>query len=414
VAQGPATSANQVPIRPADAIGGLLNARATAIRDDDRGAWLAGLDPRPVDAKARRFRAQQQQVFDRVTGLRPTLWSYQVTGGSALPRVRRTSRGGGAWLADVQLNYQLIAGGPQVRRQEFLTMVQRDGGWRIEGDTDGATARDVWDLGPLSHASGRRCFVVGARSRVRQINELAAECTRPARTVDAAWGNSWARRTVLTVPENLQQLAVLLGRGGTGGPGTAHGTGATAGLDRTAAVTIGPDDAAADDVLINGAAFDELTATGRRVVLTHELVHVATRATGSRYAPTWLEEGYADYVAYRGTGLSAQQVAGDALDAVRAGKLPDQLPSTDDFNAAGSQAASAYGLSWVAVGLIANHFDAGAARVRGIRAFYQQVAAKPGAGDAAVDATLTRIGLHGTAGFIPIWRARLARLAGTR
>jgi hypothetical protein len=230
--------------------------------------------------------------------------------------------------------------------------------------------------------------------------------------VDAAWGSAWYRRTVLTVPENLRQFAVLLGRGGAGA-GRGLTTDATAGLARTAAVTIGPADGAADGVLINGAAFDQLSATGRRVVLTHELVHVATRATGSRYAPTWLEEGFADYVAYQGSGLSAQQVAGDALDAVRANRMPTELPGTDDFNAASGAAAAAYGESWVAVGLIAEHFDPGSARVRGMKAFYQQAAGSSGGRDAAVDQALARIGLGGTEAFIPVWQARLTHLADT-
>jgi hypothetical protein len=397
-----------LPPDPAKAIAGLLAGRATGIRDGDRTAWLAALDPSAGPAPAR-FRVAQGQIFDRVRTLRPVSWAYRVTGGSALPAARRAALGADAWLADVQLEYQLVSGGPQVHREQFLTMVRRGRDWRIAADTDGATGRDIWDLGPIAHASAARCLVVGAASRQVQVTQLAGECDGPARAVDVAWGTSWPRRTVLTVPATVRQLAVLLGRSGAGtGGGTGPPDAATVGLERTAAVTIGPANSAADEVLVNGAAFDELRAIGQRVVLTHELVHVATRATGSSNAPTWLEEGFADYVAYLHTGLPDDQVAGDALTGVRAGRLPAQLPDSDAFNAAGDQASAAYGQAWVAVQLIASR----AGSRQRMKLFYQQAANGAGAPSAAaVDTAFARIGLTGLKAFVPLWQARLEELA---
>jgi hypothetical protein len=218
---------------------------------------------------------------------------------------------------------------------------------------------------------------------------------------------------VLTVPADLSQLAILLGRvpptpigtggstgTGTGGTASTEGSAATAGLEQTAAVTIGPSAGAADGVLVNGTAFDSLSPVGRRVVLTHELVHVATRAAGAGSVPTWLAEGYADHVAYAGTGLTAQQVAGDALAGIRAGRIPAELPGPEDFNAAGDGAPAAYGQSWVAAGLIAE--KAGDR----MREFYLQAG-----GSAGLDPALAAIGLGGTEGFLRLWQARLRDLA---
>jgi hypothetical protein len=202
---------------------------------------------------------------------------------------------------------------------------------------------------------------------------------------------------VLTVPATLRQLAVLLGR--------RNGR-QTDGLSGTAAVTIGPADGAADGVLVNGAAFDQLSTLGRRVVLTHEFVHVAARATGSRFAPTWLSEGFADYVAYRGTGLTTAQVAGAAIDAVRAGHVPSRLPRQGDFDAASAGAETAYDESWVAVGLIA----ARAAGDGEMKRFYQRAAASdddPG----ALDAALAAAGLRDVRSFTAVWQARLRQIA---
>ena len=391
------------PPDPAGAIDGLLRSRVTAVRTGNRAAWLAGLDSSGSSA-SKSFRTAQAQLFDRVWSLHPAAWSYRVTGAEALSARRRKALADpAAWLAEVQLSYQLVTGGPVVRRQQFLTMVGQaagqTGSWRIAADTDGATSRDVWDLGPIAQARSPRCLVLGARSRQAEIAQLAAECGTAASTVDRAWGTGWPRQTVLTVPETLPQLASLLGR--------TPASDATAGLDRTAAVTIGPANAAAEEVLINGAAFDELRAIGRRVVLTHELVHVATRATGSRSAPTWLEEGFADYVAYAATGLTPRDIAGEELDAVRAGSVPARLPSSDDFNAAGDGAALAYGQAWVAVRLIAGRAG-GAAR---LKSFYQQAAVTGTDRTTILDAALARIGLHDTATFVPLWQAQLRSLA---
>src|SRR5690349_21795614 len=153
-------SGDQVPARPAEAIDGLLQARAAAIRDGDKAAWLAGLAQRS-GARVSRFRTAQAAVFDRVRTLRPVSWTYQVAGGYPLPAARRAELGGVAWLADVQLDYRLTAGGPAVRRQQFLTMVPGAGGWLIADDTDGQTGRDLWDLGPVVRASSPRCLVIG-------------------------------------------------------------------------------------------------------------------------------------------------------------------------------------------------------------------------------------------------------------
>ena len=422
-----ATRTNPVPADPAAALAHLLTTRSAAIISGDRAGWLAGVVAGST-AREKAFRTVQAQLFDRVRTVRPVAWRYQVTQGRSLPAARRAALGPTAWVAEVQLTYQLIRGGPQVQRQQFLTVVRRGSDWLIAADTDGTTGRDVWDLGAISQAGSSRCLVIGARTRRTEIEQLATECHRAAATVDAAWGKSWPRRTVLTVPADLADLAVLLGRTtGTASPDATSGTegaasgaspgttgastdttdtDATAGLAQTAAVTIGPADGAADGVLINGGAFDSLSAVGRRVVLTHELVHVATRATGSRSAPTWLVEGYADHVAYAGTGLSAEQVAGDALAEVRAGRVPADLPAVDDFNAAGDGAAAAYGQSWVAVELIAGKAQ-DAAR---LKAFYQQAAVK-GAGAAGLDAALSTVGLGGTTDFVHLWQARLRRLA---
>ncbi|WP_344749472.1 hypothetical protein [Streptosporangium vulgare] len=54
-----------------------------------------------------------------------------------------------------------------------------------------------------------------------------------------------------------------------------------------------------DRVIVLPSGYARLTETGRDVVITHELAHVATGATRGGRVPMWLSEGFADYAGYR-------------------------------------------------------------------------------------------------------------------
>lgn len=397
---GPRAAADSSPAPGAGDLAKLLSSRANAILAGDRTAWLATVASGGGE-ESKRFRTEQVRLFDRVTRLRPAAWGYRFL--TATPLERQTDVTERAFLADVELSYRITRAAPRVHRQQFLSVIRRGDRWLVAADTGGPTDRDVWDLAPVVRADSARCVVIGTSDVAALVRGLAAECDRSADTVDDIWGTAWARRTVLTVPGSLSQLAVLLGRDGT--------SSAPSGLERTAALTVGPAAGPADEVLVNGEAFDKLSRLGRRVVLTHELVHVATRSTGSRSAPTWLSEGFADHVAYAGTGLTPEQVAGEALAAVRAGRLPAALPSATDFDAAGPQAAVAYGGAWVAVEVIAD-------RVRGpagLRDFYRLAGAAPVPGtidgDANLQAALAFAHLADISQLVDAWQARLVDLA---
>jgi hypothetical protein len=102
-------------------------------------------------------------------------------------------------------------------------------------------------------------------------------------------------------------------------------------------------------VTLHREAWARLTPAGRQAVLTHELVHVATDGID---APMWLQEGLAESVALRGSGIP-DRVAAQELAAA---PLPTALPSDADFEAT---PALAYQESWLAVDLLRReHGDA--------------------------------------------------------
>jgi hypothetical protein len=111
-----------------------------------------------------------------------------------------------------------------------------------------------------------------------------------------------------------------------------------------------------DRIVINPAAWDTLGSLGRRVVLTHEMTHLATRSTTVTPPPIWLSEGFADYVAYEATPVPTAIVASDVLDDVRDGKGPKQLPLDDAFDASRGDIAAAYEGSWLACRMLADRY----------------------------------------------------------
>jgi hypothetical protein len=151
---------------------------------------------------------------------------------------------------------------------------------------------------------------------------------------------------LVVLPQSQQDMATLIGSDGEG-------------LAQIAAVTTGTVDdgqSRGDRIVINPAAFGTLGSLGRRVVLSHEMTHVATRATTVRPVPIWLSEGFADYVAYDATPVPTAIVASHVLDDVRDGDGPRRLPEDRDFDAGEGDIAAAYEGAWLATRMVAERY----------------------------------------------------------
>ncbi|MBX6383758.1 MAG: hypothetical protein IRZ07_12415, partial [Microbispora sp.] len=178
-----------------------------------------------------------------------------------------------------------------------------------------------------SVARGGHVIVVGSPRPL--VAEIAALAGRAGRTVTRVWGEHAG--AVILVPRTEEQAAALA---------------APAKVDGLAAV------AAGDRVIVQPAAFARLSATGRLVVVTHELTHVA--AAGPHAVPMWLMEGFADYVGYLDSGLPVRTVAAELAADVAAGKAALRaLPEAADFAA---RPAQAYEEAWLACRYIAARF----------------------------------------------------------
>jgi hypothetical protein len=333
------------PVPSTAAVADLLRRRSRAVQARDRKAWLATVAPGDAALQQR-----QGDLFGRLSELRPTSWSYSLLAPDAvLSTARRSALGAGSFLAHVRLAYQLAQGVGKLQRDQHLTLVQRGGRWLVGGDEDGQQQRDLWDLGPITVARGSRSVIVAARDAPVPATRTAVEADAAARRVDGVWGDEWPRQVVVLVPDTLQSMATLLDRT------------AIDGLSQLAAVTTGElrTDARArgrttgDRVVVNPVAFPRLSALGRGVVLTHELTHVATRADDASAPPVWVDEGFADYVAYLGTPLGVREVAADLLDDPKALRALHDLPADKAFDPGTGQVGPAYAAAWLAMLFVA-------------------------------------------------------------
>ncbi|WP_137292784.1 hypothetical protein [Nocardioides dongxiaopingii] len=250
----------------------------------------------------------------------------------------------------------------------------------------------VWMSGPVAVAREDDVLVVAAAGRGTEPYLRRARAAAPA-VADVV--RDWRPRLVVEVPADTAGLEQALGveAGYYEQIAAVTGTGGTA----TGATT----DGGAVHVYVNPDVFDGLGRVGQQVVLTHEATHVATAAPASG-APTWLVEGFADYVALRDTTLPLTRTAGQVADLVRADGLPAALPDGAEFDTRGPHLGAAYEAAWLVCVTLAERGGQDA-----LVDFYTRV----GEGD-ALDVALRSGFDWDEADLVRAWRDRLAGLPG--
>ncbi|MFE0704851.1 hypothetical protein [Streptomyces sp. NPDC058872] len=363
----------------------LLDRHARALRDRDEAGYLADLDPALLPAA--------RTEFDRLAKVPLSGWSYRVTD------VDRTGEGRATVEAEWGYRIEGYDAGPATT-ERVLDLVRRDGRWYVTGDraAEGAP-QQLWQQGEVTTVTGRHSLVLGVGQSTERLQEIAAAADRAVPAVQGAWSGDWAGRIVVVVPESIEAMGRLLG-----GPAASY--------RGIAAVTTGRLDggprAPADRVTVNPDAYAVLGAFGKQLVLTHEATHVATRARTTKATPVWLSEGFADWVAYRGTGRTAAQAAPELRRAVLAGGVPAELPDDAAFAFGSDQEAlaRAYEGGWLACELIADRWGE-----EELTAFYRAVGEHPGR-DGAVEKALREVLDTTPEDFTADWRTYLQQRLG--
>nr|WP_128376147.1 hypothetical protein [Streptomyces cavernae] len=315
----------------------LLDRRAAAVLDGDAAAFAA-----TSDASAAGEPAAARAVFANLRHMPLAAWSYRLT------QLRRSGTGA---TADAELGYRVDGyDRAPVRAARTLRLTRTDGRWYVASDRPArGSGQQLWEQGPVRAVHGERSLVLGVGQPRAGLRDYADLADRAVPAVSRAWRGEWSQRVVVLVPKTLAGMAALLGAPASGYRGIAAVTTGEAGASARSP---------ADRIIVNPEAYGLLGDLGRRVVLTHETTHVATRAQTSAATPLWLSEGYADWVGYLGSGRTAAQAAPELRTAVREGRAPERLPADGDFAFAGDAArlARAYEGGWLACTMIAGRW----------------------------------------------------------
>lgn len=314
-----------------------------------------------VDPKADSgFLAAQRRLFHNLRGVPLRTWSYPLDTGDVVDvrkvHQRDADSADELWAPKVELRYALSGVDTQpTSRQLGYLFVRRGDDWYVESDTalqDAGvdTWRGPWDFEPCEVRYTNQGLVLSHPSGAQIAQRVAAQLDGAIAEVNAVWGDDeWSGRVGVLVPSGEQEMRALVGN--------------EFAVDSIAAVAIaaGSDShthtATGQRVVFNPNGANKLSDLALRVVLRHEITHIAVRGYTKDGAPMWLLEGFADYVGYRDSGLAMAQAAPNLAAQVRELGPPAGLPSDAQFRADSGQLELAYQQSWSVNRYIAERFS---------------------------------------------------------
>lgn len=246
----------------------MLDRRASAVLERDGTAYRA--TEAPASSVAGQL-ATGEAEFVNLRSLPLSSWSYDLTA---------FRRSGDRATAEAALRYRIRGyDKAPVTAARTLTLLRDDDGvWRVAADEPSREGTEqLWEQGRIRAVRGERSLVLGAGWPAEALREYAGLADRAVPAVTEAWGEDWARRVVVVVPESLEDMAGLLGAPASGYRGIAAVTTGEAG---------GSAKTPADRIVVNPDAYAVLGDLGKQVVLTHETTHVATRAHTDAATPS--------------------------------------------------------------------------------------------------------------------------------
>lgn len=376
------------------AVRDLLDRRAAALTERDRAAFLATVDP-----AATAFRAGQAKLFDNLEQVPLATWTYRLDPNTEEPLTEPALARYHApvWAPNVTLRYALRGFDPvPTERPQYFTFVRRGDRWYVGADDDFAerghrTWRGLWDFGPVVAYEGESSLVLAHPDSADRLRTFGDAVDEAVPHVSGVWGTGWTGRVVVLIPGSQEEMSQVIGERFA----LAH-IAAVATADFTDVQTHA---VRGQRVVINPSNLDRLGPAGRRIVLRHEITHLATRATTGPAAPIWLVEGFADYVGYLGTDVPIDVAAQELRQDVEHGDVPTALPEEADFNGDNPRLAQAYEQAWLACRLLGQRIGQD-----GLVRFYRMVGTATGDGHEAVDRALRATAHLSYDQFVALWR----------
>ncbi len=440
---------------------GLLDRLAGAVRTGDRALWASTVAPaspgpatsRPVPAwsaigspsasspapspaplaPAGDPVARLIGDFEVLSALRWVTWRYENVRLDDTPQVQVPGSTPRRWVrADLVAQIHGVDREPTVGTHRFA-LIRVATGWRLCSQDASPALSQPWSLPGAQVRTGDFGAVL-VTAPTREVVPIPPPSTAPAGGGAADQGSSpvgtsdpaaaalaeyaeaaaQARQRLLRLWPGEPDWGLLVVAPATDSDYLALTHGIPAQLSHVAGVTDGPLDASgravADRIALNPQAMARLSGAGRSFVVAHEAAHARLRLLVPGRTVRWLVEGFADWVGYEESGLTASVIAQDALAHVRAHGLPDAFPDDAAFDAALTDLAATYQFSWLLVALLIE--DHGLATVR---EFVTAATVPPSSSMAPTDAVTSAFTdvLHVT---VPVvmgrWRARLSLLVG--
>jgi hypothetical protein len=311
-----------------------------------------------------------------------------VDDGAPLSSTQRSEFGSSAWNGTVELQYAFGQVDTTPSRVETAVVFAPGGdGARIASFGGAGERTPLWLVDRLSVVRQGKTLVAVAGGSAGRYPRLASRAVTQVRRTLPGWHGD----LVVEVPRTRAQLeAALLAQSGE--------------YDDIAAVTTTEDGSLASGapvrVFVNPDVFGKLADRGAQVVMSHESTHVATGATFVNM-PTWLLEGFADYVALNHAGVPVSLAAGQILPRIRKQGLPKRLPTSADLDPKANGLGATYEEAWLACRFLGQAY--GEAR---LIAFYRAVS-----GGTPEKQAFRRVLGTTEAAFVRRWRADLAGLA---
>ncbi|HAM24644.1 MAG TPA: hypothetical protein DHW34_07135 [Actinobacteria bacterium] len=334
----------------------LLARRDRAIVQDDLGT-LSALTGTAASSSS--MAASQRRLQRNLVALPLDQW--QTTVRSWTPE----ASGQLELRVHVRYRYQGWTDKPWVASRR-MTLTRSPAGWSVVADEGTGRYAQPWDVDTITPTQRGSVLLLrmGADSTSLTSSDVVTRTNRAVTEVTTFWGTDWDRRVVAVLPASQAQLASML-------------RGRTRNYDALAALAtteIYGDDGTAPTptVWINPSGFQRISGLGRSIVLRHEVLHVATRASVPNRFAVWWEEGVAEYLGYRDTKVPVGIVARDLLAAQRSGRAPLTAPENADFRPGSSSLLVSYEWSWWTVRLLVDQYGEAA-----VKQVYRRALADP-------------------------------------
>jgi hypothetical protein len=311
-----------------------------------------------------------------------------------LSEARRRLLSPGAWVQRGVVTWRLAGDSAEVEHVVSLTFLEAAGEVKVAGTFDEPSGtvpeqKPSWWLGPLTarEQDGVTLLAGSGQSLDRWVNLAGNALVNVREGLPDGLGTSWNRHVVIEVPATGRDFASVLGKPGGSYASIAAVTHRAATAGDAIRIVVNPKTA-------------ELTPTAVQSVLEHEMVHVATRSPDST-APTWAEEGLAEWVTMQAHPAERSEAADEVLARVRSDGAPRSFPSDQQFQVDARDLEVAYAEAWLVCRFIADQYSQAQ-----LGRFYAELAGGSSVDEASRDALQLS-----EAALVAGWRAYLVRFA---